>query len=455
MISLTFRLKILFLVTIAITSVFALQTYNAHLGWTNVSQQIKSQHNALAVALKARHESYTAMTFQLLQVTKNSLPQSVEQNAMSDFIQAYASQDSKLSEKRFQFLWKLIDSKTRTLEAQLGPINYNLKMWALATFATPLVAFLILISFIRVGVLAPINRLAKHMRDFINNSYSVSFSTPVDNEIGNLHRQFNSLAHQVIQNVDDLKSLDRAKSEFLSIASHELRTPLTSIKGSLSLLSSESFGALDIKVLRLLRIAESETDRLIRLINELLDLAKIEARKLPLDMKWYNLNLITFETIESLKPLALKAKVDLSVHIDHVFEAEVDRDRYKQILTNLISNSIKFSPVGSTINIAIQEKQHSRKEQCLMVSVRDHGAGIPEEDQAYIFEKFRQGANSNSPVMRGTGLGLAIAKALVEQMGGYIDLESKVDQGSIFYFSIMSFRRAVLPSRQDSEDDAA
>ena len=124
------------------------------------------------------------------------------------------------------------------------------------------------------------------MMDFLVDRYSFQFSQPEANELGDLQRTFNSLAQRVINTMDELKRLDQAKSEFLSIASHELRTPMTSIKGSLSLLGTGMIGTVDPACMKLIKVAEIETDRLIRLINDLLDLAKIEAGKLPLASNW-------------------------------------------------------------------------------------------------------------------------------------------------------------------------
>lgn len=146
--------------------------------------------------------------------------------------------------------------------------------------------FLSLLFFVQRSILRPMRDLSRKMNDFLHDRYTYQFGVPSNDEIGRMQATFNSLAQRVISNMEQLKTLDSAKSEFLSIASHELRTPLTSIKGSISLMRTGVVGKMNEMAENLLTIAENESDRLIRLINDILDLAKIEARKLPLHQDW-------------------------------------------------------------------------------------------------------------------------------------------------------------------------
>ena len=186
----------------------------------------------------------------------------------------------------------------------------------------------------------------------------------------------------------------------------------------------------------LLSIAENETDRLIRLINDILDLAKIEARKLPLHQDWRSFNALTKVTLDSLQGLAGQAGVNLRADTMPPLEAYIDGDRVQQVLTNLLSNAIKFSPKGSTVVVscAINDRHE------LYVAVHDQGRGIAPEDQDAIFQKFRQATNSKNPLVKGTGLGLAIARALVEQHGGVIGVRSIPGEGSTFHFTLPEWR---------------
>ncbi len=281
-----------------------------------------------------------------------------------------------------------------------------------------------------------LNRLSRRMLDFLVDRYSFQFSQPDQSELGDLQRTFNSLAQRVINTTDELKRLDSAKSEFLSIASHELRTPMTSIKGSLSLLASGVVGQLDVGSLRLIKIAEGETDRLIRLINDLLDLAKIESGGLPLHLNWVQWDDFCGKTLDGLASLAHKAEVRLELVSLPAVEVNIDRDRLQQVLTNLVSNAIKFSPKGGAVRVTLSRAKTGE----LVVSVSDTGPGIKAEDREMIFEKFRQGTSAANPLVKGTGLGLAIAKALVAEHGGSIGVESTVGVGSNFWFSLPKWR---------------
>ena len=160
------------------------------------------------------------------------------------------------------------------------------------------------------------------MLDFLNNRYSYEFTTPDNNELGKLQTTFNMMAQRVLDQIQELQGLDKAKSEFLSIASHELRTPLTSIKGSLSLLKGGVAGDMNAETANLLGIALDETDRLIRLINDLLDLAKIEAGSFPLEKNWVSLQELAEHAAKTLDGFAKTANVKIKVEINEPVDVE-------------------------------------------------------------------------------------------------------------------------------------
>lgn len=290
--------------------------------------------------------------------------------------------------------------------------------------------------FLQRSVIRPLRDLSRKMVDFLHDRYTYQFSVPSLDEIGHMQSTFNSLAQRVISNMEQLRTLDQAKSEFLSIASHELRTPLTSIKGSLGLLRSGVVGPMNEMVENLLGIAENETDRLIRLINDILDLAKIEARKLPLNQDWKPFAELVNTSLQGLQGLATQAKVSLKAEPMPPLDSYMDADRIQQVLTNLLSNAIKFSPEGSSVVVRCTINEES----ALLIEVKDSGRGIDPADQEAIFEKFRQASNSRNPLVKGTGLGLAIAKALVEQHGGEIGVSSVPGEGSTFFFTLPEWR---------------
>lgn len=381
----------------------------------------KSQSKNTLTSLRAEVEGLEplerrAAWLQLLSDIENKSPS--RWRSQIDFVQRY--------EREFRRHEK---TKTSFLSDQLRLF--------VSTFIA-LVGLLILTSIwqLKAGVFRPLRALSRRMMDFLNDRYTYQFSVPATNEVGNLQATFNALAQRVLSNMEELTDLDRAKSEFLSIASHELRTPLTSIKGSLSLMKSGVVGDMNEMAQNLLNIAESETDRLIRLINELLDLAKIEAGKFNVHPAWHSLPQLVDKTFSSLQGLSKAADVKLTaVNLPSV-EAQIDGDCIQQVLTNLLSNAIKFSPSGGTVDVHFEVNA----EQQLVVEVTDHGRGIAPEDQALIFQKFRQATSVKNPLVKGTGLGLAIAKALVEEHGGQIGVRSSPGVGSTFYFSLPDWK---------------
>lgn len=303
---------------------------------------------------------------------------------------------------------------------------------------TIVLTFAILFLFVQSAVVRPMREISRKMTDFMHDRYTYQFSVPSHDEFGRMQSTFNQLAQRVITNMDQLRGLDQAKSDFLSIASHELRTPLTSIKGSLSLMRTGVVGPMNEMAENLLQIAETETDRLIRLINDLLDLAKIEAGKLPLHVEWTSLHQIIRSTFAGLSGLAQAAEVNLEMVNVPQIRVNADRDRIQQVLTNLLSNAIKYSPKGSPVLVSVEVDNNNH----LQIAVRDFGRGIDPVDQQLIFEKFRQATSPKNPLIKGTGLGLAIAKALVEEHHGQIGVRSTPGTGSVFFFTLPEWKFA-------------
>jgi signal transduction histidine kinase len=390
---------------------------------------------ALSVALNAESPAPRAVTDKL-NAWHKSLESESRRDAIYDLKKALNMNDPKWIRKRAAIVSEQEAMLFGEFDKQARSGWHNVERDASIAVLSALLGLLTSLLIIRERVFRPLERLSRRMMDFLVDRYSFQFSQPESNEFGDLHRTFNSLAQRVINTMDELKTLDQAKSEFLNIASHELRTPLTSIKGSLSLLDSGVMGHVDPACVRLIKIAEVETDRLIRLINDLLDLAKIEAGKLPLACSWISWDEMSAKTTEGLVGLALKANVRIKVDPSSGLELFMDRDRIQQVLTNLISNAIKFSPENGWVHVSVGRTKQGE----VLINVRDQGPGIAAEDSALIFQKFRQGASPENPLIKGTGLGLAIAKALVAEHGGEIGVESEPGQGSIFWFTLPKWR---------------
>ena len=227
------------------------------------------------------------------------------------------------------------------------------------------------------------------------------------------------------------KELDQTKSEFISIASHELRTPMTSIKGSLDLLLGGFAGDVNEETRELLVIAHSGCERLIRLINDILDLSKIEAGKMQLRLQRMSLVDSVQRSVRTIKSYADSLNVKLAVEAaEPLPEVLGDKDRLDQVVTNLLGNAIKFSPPEATVTVAVRLVEGGVE--CRVI---DTGPGIPGDQVDRIFDKFHQVAGP-SRKKGGTGLGLTIARALVVEHNGRIWAESQVGRGSQFSFTI-------------------
>lgn len=232
------------------------------------------------------------------------------------------------------------------------------------------------------------------------------------------------------------KNAEKMKDEFVSTVSHELRTPLTSIIGSLGLIESGAMGSINQQIEELIQIAGKNAQRLELLINDLLDMEKINLGKMRICMKWQPLSDIIKQSVEDLESYAKQFDVDLVYEpSEDEYFVEIDNQRLLQILTNFLSNSIKFSPPHSKVSIGFQLQNDK-----LRVKVDDSGRGIPETFKQHLFEKFSQLDSSSTRSSSGTGLGLAISKSLSDYMGIDLDYISKEGEGSCFWVDIPGFQ---------------
>jgi PAS domain S-box-containing protein len=235
-----------------------------------------------------------------------------------------------------------------------------------------------------------------------------------------------------LSDITQRKRVERMKNEFVSTVSHELRTPLTSIAGSLGLLNGGVAGELPDKAKALVEIAYRNSERLVRLITDILDIDKIESGKMDFALQPVDLMLAIDEALVINRAFAAQFKVQLALEqgLPGV-KVYADPDRLMQVLTNLLSNAAKFSPPGETVTVRAIRVQDS-----LRVAITDRGPGIPEEFRDRIFQKFAQADTSDARAKGGTGLGLSIAKAIVEKFGGHIGFESRVGVGTTFYVDL-------------------
>lgn len=236
-----------------------------------------------------------------------------------------------------------------------------------------------------------------------------------------LQASIGRLMDEAAQSKIDLRQraeLDSVKDEFISTVSHELRTPLTSIRGALGLLSAGLMGKVDDRAANLLRIASTNTDRLVRLINDILDLERMDSGNAPIRLRPCSLRELVLQSIDTMTAMAQENGVTLETTFGNhggtvIFEG--DQDRLQQVFTNLLSNAIKFSPAGSTVQV-----RTSTGSKDLNVYVEDQGRGVPADKLETIFGRFHQVEASDARQKGGTGLGLAICRSIVNQHGGDI-----------------------------------
>jgi signal transduction histidine kinase len=236
----------------------------------------------------------------------------------------------------------------------------------------------------------------------------------------------------LVRDITERKNIERLKSEFVSTVSHELRTPLTSIRGSLGLMAGGMAGELSGKATGLIDIAVRNCERLTLLINDILDIEKIESGRMQFDFAPQPLLPLIQQAIEANRGYgeSLGVRFVLATVLADV-RVNVDGERLIQVMTNLLSNAAKFSPPDSHVEIMV-----TRPHGMVRVSVVDHGPGVPMEFRERIFQRFAQADASDTRRRGGTGLGLSITKAIVERFGGQIGFDSVVGQGAVFHFDL-------------------
>ncbi|MCC3408721.1 MAG: PAS domain S-box protein [Microcoleus sp. PH2017_10_PVI_O_A] len=230
--------------------------------------------------------------------------------------------------------------------------------------------------------------------------------------------------------ITESRAIEKMKNEFISIVSHELRTPLTSIRGSLGLLAAGVLKDRPETAKQMLDIASSDTERLVRLVNDILDLERLESSQVTIVKQWCDTQVLMRKSAEAVMSLAAENHIDLSV-LPAPAQIWADPDRIVQMLVNLLSNAIKFSPPGCIVTVRVEDLGAR-----VLFEVKDRGRGIPADKLETIFGRFQQVDASDSRQKGGTGLGLAICRSIVQQHGGRIWAESVVSEGTSFYFTV-------------------
>ena len=255
---------------------------------------------------------------------------------------------------------------------------------------------------------------------------------PMELAVARIEIQGQVMFTGIVRDITERAKVDRLKKEFVATVSHELRTPLTSIHGSLGLVAGGAVGEMSEKMRQLVEIAYNNSGRLIRLINDILDIEKIESGKLDVRLKTQALLPLIEQAMTDNQSYAAQYQVRYALNPNSPpVQVNVDADRLLQVLANLLSNAAKFSPPQSVVTIKVSLHQAR-----VRVAVTDQGAGIPEEFRDKIFQKFTQADSSDTRQKGGTGLGLAISKALIQRMQGEMGFHVEPGAGTTFYFEL-------------------
>ena len=305
----------------------------------------------------------------------------------------------------------------------LGEVGADARRVAIFMAILVLLGVLTISFFITRSITKPISVLIDKTREIANGVFKGDLHLSSPPEIKELSQAVNFMC-------DRLRAMDRMKADFFSMMSHELRTPLTSINVGTDMLLHGSGGEITKEQKDILDIIARESQRLIGMVNSILDLAKMEAGMMVFHFNPTDMTPLIHQTIAEIKPLAMGKEIRLQMENPQSLPMiKMDRERMLQVLRNFIGNAIKFTPRGGQITVSAVPK-----EGILEVCVKDTGPGIPKENLTSIFEKFQQAPLQRSNSMRGSGLGLAIAKHIITAHGGKVWAESGPGQGSSFFF---------------------
>lgn len=277
--------------------------------------------------------------------------------------------------------------------------------------------------FVTISISRPIERLKQETTNIAKGDFNRRIDIDSKDEIGELAAAFNTMCFK-------LNELERLKSEFIANISHEFRTPLTSLREANNLLLEGIAGKTTEKQQRLLRITREESEKLIKMINDFLDLSKMEAGMIRYNFAPSDINIVFENAINEIRLLAESKEIDLKLEAQKSLPIVfMDSEKIKQVMINLLSNAVKFTPNGGRISVCA-----STEDSNIYVEVKDTGIGIAKENLLKIFDKFQQVDTGVNHKLRGTGLGLSIAKHIVATHNGRIWAESRLGKGSAFKF---------------------
>jgi signal transduction histidine kinase len=316
---------------------------------------------------------------------------------------------------------------------EINNAAFDSSMRTVAVFAIVSIVLALTLGYgISVSLVGPVRAMEKRMDEIAAGDFTNEVTVPNRDELGSLAADLNSMSERVGSLYRELEAISQHKSEFLANMSHELRTPLNAVIGFSEVLEQKMFGELNEKQLEYVQDIHTSGRHLLLLINDILDLSKIEAGKLELDRSHFDLANTIESTLTLVRERALRHGLTIRLSLDErLGKVDADERKVRQILLNLLSNAVKFTPDGGQIEIT-----GAVLDGAAQIAVRDTGIGIAPEDRAVIFEEFQQARGNHEGKREGTGLGLTLARKFVELHGGRIWVDSAVGKGSTFTFTL-------------------
>ena len=310
---------------------------------------------------------------------------------------------------------------------------YQASRWVIIGFAFGSIGLALLLGYaLSLSLTRPVRQMDERLRQIASGDFSQRVDVPNRDELGTLAAQLNRMNDELRTLYQQLEAANQHKSEFLANMSHELRTPLNAVIGFSEVLGEQLFGDLNAKQTEYVKHINASGQHLLSLINDILDLSKIEAGYMELDLSIVHLPQTLENTLILIKERAERHGIHVTLEVDEsVGELEADERKLKQILLNLLSNALKVTPDNGHIGLRAKACKGS-----IEIAVKDTGIGIAPEDQEMIFEEFSQVTRDASADHAGTGLGLALTRRLIEMHAGTIRVRSKLGQGATFTFTL-------------------
>jgi two-component system sensor histidine kinase GlrK len=339
----------------------------------------------------------------------------------------YKEEKGKLSDSIIEEMKILRSQNQQNIFAKIKSLRLagtSARTAAMSITAASLLLGIVLAVFITRSITVPLFEMKKKTKEIAAGVFKADLEFNSPPEIAELAADFNLMSTK-------LRKVEKMKSDFFSLMSHELRTPLTSIKEGTNMFLEGVGGDVTKKQEKLLRIISEESNRLITLVNSLLDLSKMEAGMLAYNFTEASLVPLIHKAVNEVLPLAESRKISIHKFVDELPVMKLDPERVLQVLRNLIGNALKFTPPGGAVSISARLKQNM-----VEVSVADTGEGIPKDQLKMVFDKFQQVNFPGADKSAGTGLGLAIVKHVIQKHGGTVWVESVLGKGSIFFFAL-------------------